>query len=995
MVYTSDQPSVPKKRKRSLSPLQKLESILHHIQSLDWSYGDYLFYSSEWRHFARGNAHSIAVEKFLSGRCQHHPGEIIRNWYSSPDGRLGDDNLTSSQMWCTSEPKYHDIKHVRACLTSFAAQICIEHAVHQAKLAVKPESGLHVRLSVKGSSGSLKSHVHTDWADIGADTVSRVGKIFRTHEPFLYSFLACVASGNTVFDETVTRKTRPIDMVVTHSIASLNFSLNRRANWLPVARGILYFSTSAPVDLFAYESRTGTMPAYSTVYEILRELGEKEGAATRAAGADPKRWGKIVFDNTQRNLRQRDMRAGRENKMSVGIAATFIEYAEGTFPPGVHDVDDKKARIAKNERAHIGIDFFVDLLNDEHLETVGAIQWLESLVTQIPELAHLEEHVAGLYKTRGAINPLPPQPSNLHCLSTVAKNENVTAELYSALLNFLAQTGQTADSFGPRVLPVGGDGLSYQRLLELKRYLQYDENDLLSLSFVEPQLEWWHTMWTDLNRLYETHWGEPLSQDPSTLGHSSRKIGRDDPPNLKKIDYYPGIQLAYLILDTRMLDCWRLAFNTSDIFEYFRDLSQKDELPTIEVLEDMAQTLFQNYSTTRAYYHALHDAGASKEMSSWTGSVPVGTAWTGPADSDKKAKKPTRKQKEMDEEKQAMRTTGDRVLANSISFMRDALLSRECANAVASGDVGRVWEVLKVMLFTFAGSSHSKYTTYLLETITSLELESSRPLRDALLRTMLINLNGKPGAFFPCDIIQEYFNRLLEFIVERKGKEFDHAFIQQIISRNLHRMSQAKIDARASVGLARHAGRHSEPHSNPEVRILLRQYAHHELHSRRAGRYVEERDTDNFMKGWIKLENGKLAKWVQETTSARVRQDVDARNAHTPDPSLTDSPHIHVSNGVDSPATITPDALDSDHFIAVDSEGDSDEADSDSDDEDIRFGNMFDFDDDTSLLAALNLGHTTDENTFEEFWAEVRVLVPQNCPILIPAIRNNHVYSSR
>ncbi|KAJ3748285.1 hypothetical protein EV360DRAFT_25469, partial [Lentinula raphanica] len=215
-----------------------------------------------------------------------------------------------------------------------------------------------------------------------------------------------------------------------------------------------------------------------------------------------------------------------------------------------------------------------------------------------------------------------------------------------------------------------------------------------------------------------------------------------------------------------------------------------------------------------------------------------------------KQRRPTRKEKEADEEKQKIRTTGDRVLANSIAFMRDALLSHECANAVASGDVGRVWEVLKVMLFTFAGSSHSKYTTYLLETITSLELESSQPLRNALLRTMLINLSGKPGAFSPCDIIQEYFNRLLEFI---------------IISRNLHHMSQVKIDARTSVGLAHHSGCHSEPHSNPEVRILLKQYAHHELHLRRVGHYVEEWDTDNFMKGWSKLDNGKLAKWVDET----------------------------------------------------------------------------------------------------------------------------------
>ncbi|KAJ3819451.1 hypothetical protein F5880DRAFT_1677203 [Lentinula raphanica] len=331
IVYSPDQPASRKKRKRALTHLEKLESILEHIQSLGWSFSDYMFYSSEWKDFSRGTTHSQAVEKFLSGRCQHHPGEIIHNWYTSPDGRFGDNDLAASQMWSTSEPTYSEINHIRACLTSFAAQICIEHAVKQAKNAVKPHNGLHVRISAKGESGSYSNSLHSDWADIGTDTVSRVGDIFRTHEPFLYDFLSCVASGEVSIDGNLVRKTRPVDTVVTHSIAALNFTLNRFANWLPVARGIFYFSISVPVETFAYESRTGTMPAYTTVYRVLQALGEEEARVTRSAGSNPSQWGKVFFDNTQRYLRQRDMRFGREHKMSVGIAGTFIEYAEGTW----------------------------------------------------------------------------------------------------------------------------------------------------------------------------------------------------------------------------------------------------------------------------------------------------------------------------------------------------------------------------------------------------------------------------------------------------------------------------------------------------------------------------------------------------------------------------------------------------------------------------------------------------------------------------------------
>ncbi|KAJ4480717.1 hypothetical protein C8J55DRAFT_560655 [Lentinula edodes] len=223
-------PHTTKRQKQKLTTLQKLESVLKHIQSLNWSYSDCLYQSSKWKDFDRGNTHSTAMERFLSGRCEHHAGEIIENWYTSPDGRPGDKSINTR------------------------SQISIQHAVLQAKRAVKPENGLHIRLTAKSDSGASKNPIQSEWKDIRADTVSQVSKIIHTHEPFLFDFLSCIASGTSDVGDIAARKTRPIDIAVTHSIAALNFCLNRQANWLPVAHGILYFSSSAPVDLFAYES---------------------------------------------------------------------------------------------------------------------------------------------------------------------------------------------------------------------------------------------------------------------------------------------------------------------------------------------------------------------------------------------------------------------------------------------------------------------------------------------------------------------------------------------------------------------------------------------------------------------------------------------------------------------------------------------------------------------------------------------------------------------
>lgn len=177
------------------------------------------------------------------------------------------------------------------------------------------------------------------------------------------------------------------------------------------------------------------------------------------------------------------------------------------------------------------------------------------------------------------------------------------------------------------------------------------------------------------------------------------------------------------------------------------------------------------------------------------------------------------------------------------------------------------------MLFTFAGSDHSKYTHYLLEFICVLEFESSSALREAILRSLLINLSGEPGRFAPADLIQEYFNRLLQAIAERKGVEYNAHFIRNVVSRNLHHLARLRDDLKSGVGLAERSGRHTGTHKTPEIRILLDHYKKQELHTRRPGRtYVsasQNLQPSDFRKGLANLRSGKLSKWIAETQFMR------------------------------------------------------------------------------------------------------------------------------
>ncbi|KAF6744764.1 hypothetical protein DFP72DRAFT_1078109 [Ephemerocybe angulata] len=505
-------------------------------------------------------------------------------------------------------------------------------------------------------------------------------------------------------------------------------------------------------------------------------------------------------------------------------------------------------------------------INTAHLDTVLSLHWLRVLVQYIPELNHLKSQVTALFAARATKLKIPEGATPVYPLSSSGKSETVTTELKDAMHDFLEQMGQSKDSYLRRLFLVGGDGLTFQRLLELQRYAQFHPDPLEALAFVEPVLAMWHTEWTDVSRVFEVHFDSLMSPDPSSLGHSAALIGRPAPASLKKVDYYPAVDLMYLVLEVRILDCWRLHFNAKDIFAHFTKLATTGSIPSLKTLEETAQKLHSAYSTTRAIYRATGD---TTKASAWADTVPLGSEWVKKTQNATSLPSGTSKASQPAPDTHGRHEKGDRVLANSITFMRDALLSREISYAIADGDAGRVYEVMKALLFSFAGSSHTKYCTYLLEVVTRLELESSPALFEGILKTTLVNLSGLPGNCLAADVMQEYFNRLLEAIVEKKGIDYGDPFARNVISPNLGHFAKIKLNLRSGVGLAPRSGKHTAPHNNPEIRKLVSAYKKHELHSRRPGRVYADQDKDDFTRGMVKLESGRLQKFVFDTTHQR------------------------------------------------------------------------------------------------------------------------------
>ncbi|RDB22252.1 hypothetical protein Hypma_010673 [Hypsizygus marmoreus] len=259
------------------------------------------------------------------------------------------------------------------------------------------------------------------------------------------------------------------------------------------------------------------------MYNTFKALSVQEAANTKTVGRDREKWGSLRLDNVQQYSIVRDLRIGRENKMITGIAATYIETYQ--YCPQDSDLDHKRNRLAEKKRLSFTTSAAEALLDQAHAQVVGVLSWIGSIIDYALQLVTEKPHLATLYRTRAAIQIIPPHKDKVHPLGTSSKVETIPTELKDALLDFFAQMGQVAHDYLRRLLPVGGDGLTYEKLLQLKAFMQFHEDEFESFELLEPILELWHTKWTDLSRIYEMHWGYPLSKNPATLGHSAAKIG--------------------------------------------------------------------------------------------------------------------------------------------------------------------------------------------------------------------------------------------------------------------------------------------------------------------------------------------------------------------------------------------------------------------------------------------------------------------------------------
>ncbi|THU84237.1 hypothetical protein K435DRAFT_928577 [Dendrothele bispora CBS 962.96] len=766
------------------------------------------------------------------------------------------------------------MKSARAAITSFAAQLVKGHLIKSVNITVSKEKGsLHTFTTDK--SQSLPDEV------FGAETLAQTISILQKDAPLLWDYVFTLATPrsrnrrsrakNAPEDEKANRANhRPPEIVAAHVISSICFSRNRNAKLLPADNGLLLFACGSNRYLMAHQSRVGSSTSSHTTYKMLEKYAEHDAQVIRKLATSPDSAGILRLDNVQIYVVPRDQRYGNRSHMLIGTAGTFCPL-EG-FQRGMLDLTEKHQALAEGKRAKFTFHDLYTLIDFNFLTNAAVLVWLEVLLDWVGPLG--EAYGSNLREKQrtqgiGTKRRVPRKQTKIFPLPTNSYNETVTKDLHEAIKDFFGHLGQTAESFQPRLILTGGDGLTYERLVQVKNYLQFQEDPFERMDILEPYLEVWHTLWTDLSRIYQAHWVSLTSEDPSALGYGANVTDRKAPGNVNKVDYYAYTDLLEIQLEGHMIDIWGIEFGTDDLIEYFEDLAKQENLPSFEALYIKASRLNSMFGSPDAFHHIIE--GDAEEYQ-------AGDCWIPPERDEStmtfgegtKPKRGPKRHTKAAKEKESVPFTGDETLARSTRLIYDATLSRLATRAVADGDVGCVWECLKTMTFSFAGSSHTKYTGYLLEMICNFELESGPDLRELFFQNWLVCPSGQEHV--AGDMFQEHLQDELYQHIQSKNTGFHDKYLRKIIAPNVYRFIRAKKDIHKSHGLTPRHGIHKTPAKTAEKRKLINCYRLEQCHLFRSGRTYEEADrfrVDDLGRGSVSLQTSKLAQWVKDTTWAR------------------------------------------------------------------------------------------------------------------------------
>lgn len=145
--------------------------------------------------------------------------------------------------------------------------------------------------------------------------------------------------------------------------------------------------------------------------------------------------------------------------------------------------------------------------------------------------------------------------------------------------------------------------------------------------------------------------------------------------------------------------------------------------------------------------------------------------------------------------------------------------------------------------------------------------EASDDLRDGILNNWLVNITGELGKWIEADLLQEHYNRWLEDMVKKRGGDFDDNFYRHTLSPNVDHFLRIKEEIENAFTLRSRGKTHTSPHLRDELRVLLALYKEENMHLFCTGRSLGHAATNQFNKGYTRLDTSKLDDFITSSTA--------------------------------------------------------------------------------------------------------------------------------
>ncbi|KIO29718.1 hypothetical protein M407DRAFT_226543, partial [Tulasnella calospora MUT 4182] len=668
-------------------------------------------------------------------------------------------------------------------------------------------------------------------------------------------------------------------------VAILMYFRQTQCSVIQTLFGVFLFSTNAHRTLHSICGRIGLTSAYSTTLRRLHNLGQAAGESLKSAGGDAAkgvRYFLVLYDNVNQYRRPWMESLGIKGVMNNGVAATLVVLED--VPERAFEAE--KIRLGRTTRPELTHDRLVEAIDEDHLRDVVATRVFAILVKHVPALSEHSAFIDTLFSTtfarhrmrEGRKTEYYPMATSGFDESTTKGNQEVVKDI------FLNQLGMKESTFEKLAVICGGDQMTIARLRSLQNVVATDDLAFNRYGWVVPTIQLWHMQWAHLKAIFRCHWFSGGGKGAFGIRSEAERLRRKINPT--KCDFYPSHRFLELSFEAHVLDCVRYV-NAYQLQHMFSGPFVK---ATADYILNLARTIERRFMSTEAIYAAdgLYDRdpgiyghpferppsnSPSDESGTDGGTQPTspdfeddGVSFTTYMDAESifdEAENFTLEDETGDEFK------GDRVHRNAVTFMRDAALYLEFHYAVREGDIGRVVDVLTLLVFVFWGAGSTNYGTELLHLATNFLFDYSEELKIGILNNWLVNPSGLPNNWYAGDLLQEHHNFWIKTIFNGKTADFDSLFLKEAVALNIVSFQSLRESLYSMFGLQKPGRYEAELKISADINALGAQFLSDHIHKFIPARSQPFVVRDAISHGMEVLSGGSLSAFLKKIEISR------------------------------------------------------------------------------------------------------------------------------